>query len=110
MPFEAFLAQGKTKPRKARWLTGSLSLTFHGGLVVAALILVGALLRPPALCAQEAVALPEAVDSSMAVALPLVRDTTSSMARLSPSRFFSSAFRMTGTISPCGAATAMPMW
>jgi len=36
MPFEAFLTQGKAKPRKARWLTGTVSLCFHGGLLVAA--------------------------------------------------------------------------
>src|SRR5215471_1235726 len=36
MPFEAFLTQGKAKPRKARWLTGSVSLCLHGGLLAAA--------------------------------------------------------------------------
>jgi protein TonB len=38
MPFEAYLAQGKSKPRKARWLTGTLSISIHGGLVIAALV------------------------------------------------------------------------
>jgi periplasmic protein TonB len=36
MRFEAFLTQGRAKPRKARWLTGSVSLCLHGGLLVAA--------------------------------------------------------------------------
>ena len=36
------------------------------------------------------------------------RAARSSIARLSPSRFFSSAFLMTGTISPWSSATAMP--
>ena len=38
MPFEAYLSQNKTKPRIARALTGTISLTFHGGLIVAGLI------------------------------------------------------------------------
>ncbi len=36
------------------------------------------------------------------------RSATSAMARLRPSRFFSSAFLTTGTISPSSSATAMP--
>lgn len=38
MAFEAFLTQGKTGPRKARWLTGSASLTLHGLMVAAMLV------------------------------------------------------------------------
>ena len=36
------------------------------------------------------------------------RSARSLMARLSPSRFFSSAFRITGTIKPLSRATAIP--
>lgn len=38
MPFEAYLTQNKTKPRIARALTGTISLTVHGGLIIAGLI------------------------------------------------------------------------
>lgn len=38
MPFEAYLTQADSKPRKARWLTGALSLTVHGSLLVGALV------------------------------------------------------------------------
>ena len=36
--FEAYVNQNKSKPRIARALTGSLSLTVHGGLIIAGLI------------------------------------------------------------------------
>jgi outer membrane biosynthesis protein TonB len=38
MAFEAFLTQGKTRPRKARWFTGTFSLIIHGALLVGAIV------------------------------------------------------------------------
>ncbi|HMI87752.1 MAG TPA: hypothetical protein VK550_26880 [Polyangiaceae bacterium] len=38
MPFEAFLTQHETRPRRGRRLTVALSLVLHGGLVIAAVV------------------------------------------------------------------------